>query len=261
MNTGNKLRLAHYNILKGGEDRLDDISKAISLLDADICGISEAVGWQDDVLFWEDYGKKIGFDFFNLAKANSKYNIAVFSKYPIQVTSIIEGIKHVIMKIKILDERFSNIQMFLVHLSPVCEDDRLSEISKILKTIAPDDHAIIMGDFNSLSANDPYNRDELLNFFKDNDIKKYGDDHLRFDVISKLELSGMYDLMKFLKKKWDYTVPTSSNIDVHHSEKLRIDYAFVTKSLVTNCTNYQIAKGDIYERSSDHYPIYFDLEI
>lgn len=150
----NILRIASYNILHGGKGRLDSISKVIKKINPDICGVLEAVGWQEKG-FTQKMAKKLGYDFSYLALANSKYNIAIFSKIILKTKTIKVGFRHVVLQATIKYDSKKEINFFFVHFSPVSEDERIFELNKLLKITKKLKNVIIMGDFNSLSPNDP----------------------------------------------------------------------------------------------------------
>ena len=255
----NMFRIASYNILYGGENRLKRISGVIKKINPDICGILEAVNWQNKKDYYKKFAKNLGYDFYTLAVANSKYNIAVFSKIPLKIKSIKEGIRHTILKAEIKIGPFKGVDIFFVHFSPISEDARLLEMEKLLKHIGKDSQAVIMGDFNSLSSNDPYNKKNLLKTFQKKNIAKFGIDKLRFDVIKKIETSGLTDAVKYLKTPFMFTTPTLSNKDINHIANIRIDYAFLTKNIIKYLKKIEVFKNSINEKASDHYPLYIEL--
>lgn len=254
------LRIAHYNILNGGENRLNHITRVIKSINPDICGIIEAVGWNENSKKSLNLSKKIGFDYFTIAKANSKYNIGIYSKIPLEIKIIKNYIRHVVLKATILSGEFMDTEIFFIHLSPISETQRLTELNEIKKHIQKDSHVVIMGDFNSLSHKDKYNKKELLFLFKTQKIKKFGVQKLNFKVIKKVEKSGFIDTMNYSKLPFSHTVPTLSNQDPHHATKLRLDYAFVTKNLIKFLKKFEIVKNKYTEKASDHYPIYIELK-
>ncbi len=255
-----KFRIAHYNILNGGEGRLDKIQKVIKKIDPDVCGILEAVGWQKEEKFFKKFAKDSGFNFFKIAEANSKYNIAILSKKPFSIKKITYGFRHVAVQVVLKDEKYKGLNIFYVHLSPVSEDLRLKELERLLIRIKKFPKSIIMGDFNALSLKDPYNHKKLLSFFKEKNIVKYGINQLRFDVIKKMELFGLFDSMSYLKKPFTFSVPTISNTDINHALNIRVDYAFITKGLLKDLNEAKIFKNKIADFASDHYPFYIDLK-
>jgi len=253
------LRIACYNILHGGGERLDGIFKVIEEINPDICGVLEAVGWGDKTKDLKSYTEDLGYKIFEIGKANSKYNIAVLSKIPLKIKEIKEGIQHVILEAVIQIGPFKNLQIFFVHLSPKSEDARLLEIEKLLELIPKSSNVIVMGDFNSLSPHDPYNQEDLTEIFKAKKITKYGDKTLRFDVIEKIE-SLMVDGARYLKFPFTNTTPTPSNEDEMHATDLRIDYVFLTENIVKYLKKIEILKNIKTEKASDHYPLFIDLK-
>jgi len=254
------LRIAHYNIFNGGEGKLEKILKVIQKIDPDVCGVLEAVGWQNKKNTLKSITKKLGYKFFNIAIANSKYNIGFFSKVPVVVKYIKKGFRHVVVQIIIKEGKHRGLNVFFVHLSPVSEDERMKEVEKLLLYINKYSRSIVMGDFNSLSLHDPYNEKKLMAFFKKNNITKYGINKLRFDVIKKIESSGLVDVMRHLKRPFIFSVPTQSNADINHTLKLRVDYAFVTKKVLKHFSKAQMFKNYISDTASDHYPFFIELK-
>ncbi len=259
-NEPHKLRICHFNILKGGEKRLKNISKVIENINPDICGILESVGSKNEIRCLQNMGKDLGYNLFDIAIANSKYNIAIFSKLSLTIKVIQKGVQHVILKGIIENGPFKNLSVFFIHLSPVSEDARLLEINKLLKYTTKVPQAIIMGDFNSLSEHDPYNQKKLLNIFQKNNIIKYGTKKLRFDVIKEIELSGLIDATNYLKYPYSASTPTLSNKDINHIANIRIDYAFLTKNIIKYLKRVEIVKNKHTEIASDHYPLFIDLK-
>jgi endonuclease/exonuclease/phosphatase family metal-dependent hydrolase len=253
------LRIASYNILKGGDKRLGYTSKVINGMNPDICGVLEAVGWQDKKTYYKKFAKNLGYDFFDVAIANSKYNIAIFSKIPVKIITIKKGIRHVVLEAVIKNGPFKGLGIFFVHLSPVSEDARLLELKELLKYVSKLPSAIIMGDFNSLSVNDPYDKKNILKIFKKNNITKFGINKLRFDVIKKIESSEFLDVMKYLKNPLIATTGTPSNEDINHIAGLRIDYAFLAKNTLKYLRKAKVFKNSIAGKASDHYPLYIEL--
>jgi len=254
------LRIASYNILNGGEKRLKYLSRAIKKMNPDICGILEAVGWEKERIDLQKIARDLEFSFFKVVKANSKYNIAIFSKIPLDVKNIKKEIKHVTLEAKIKTGSFKNLGIFFVHLSPVSEDERLKELKELTRHIKKYSKVIVMGDFNSLSSHDPYNHKKLLEAFKKNKVTKYGIERLDFDVIKKIQHLGFIDAVDYLKLPFIATTPTASNEDLNHATKIRIDYAFLSKNILTNLKKVKIIKNKLTDKASDHYPIYIDLQ-
>lgn len=253
------LRIAHYNIRDGGKEQIDNVFKVIQQINPDICGILEAVGWQEGIESLKNKANVLGYNFFDLALANSKYNIAVFSKFPLVVKHIKKGFRHVVLEAVIQSGPFSGLSIFFVHFSPINEDDRLLELTNLLPYVSEFSQVIIMGDINSLSANDSYDHKVLLSQFQKNNVVKYGTDVLHFDVINKIESLGFTDASSHLNYSFTTTTPTLSNKDINHNMPIRIDYAFLSKNVLKNLSKIEILKNSITNEASDHYPLYIEL--
>lgn len=258
--TNSVLKIAHYNIFQGGTKRLGKIAKVIKEINPDICGLLECVGWENDEKKFKQFFKSKGYPFFYFVKANSKYNISVISKIELEVTPIRNGIQHVMVGAKIKDNKYPSINIFYLHLSPKSEDDRIKEISLLLKQLSRLDTVLIMGDLNSLSPRDNYKEKELIEKFKKYGITKYGVDYLKFDLIKKIEANNFIDVFKHLKNKFTFSAPTKYNTDINHSEKIRIDYAFAKKEILRKIKECKIYKSKMTESASDHYPLYVQMK-
>lgn len=253
------LRIAHYNILQGGETRLSDIAKVIKEINPDICGILEAVNWQTDLRKFRLFCESLGYRYFDIAIANYRYNIVIFSKIAINVQVIRLKLRHVILKATVLEGEFKSTKLYFVHLSPFSEGARLAELRTLLTRIDVSKNIIVLGDFNSLSHRDPYDKKKLLKIFQDASIKKYGVRTLRLDVIKRIERAGLCDAAKYLKQSFVASTPTLSNVDKAHATKLRIDYAFLSKSMLKHLKRMKIFKSTVAEKASDHYPLFIEL--
>jgi exodeoxyribonuclease-3 len=121
-----------------------------------------------------------------------------------------------------------------------------------------------MGDLNSLSSLDNYDEKELLKEMKKLNTHKFtsrfGESHLRKEVISKIQEFGLVDALKLFSDKFEYSVPTTFNKDVDHITKLRLDYIFVTNDLKKFVKDIQIIRNDETDRLSDHFPILIEIE-
>lgn len=250
----------HYNILFGGDGRLEQIFKVIKEVNPDICGILEAVGWHDRKEEISELAKKHGYEFFEIAKANSRHNIAVISKITLNVSALNENIRHAVLNAEVASGEFAGTLFSFCHLSPVDEDMRLIEVNEILKNNADYKNKVVMGDFNSLSPHDPYDRDKILKVMQEKNIKKYGENTLRFDVINTFEDAGYTDAAIIAKYPFTTTVPTPFNTDPFHADALRIDYAYVSEGLKGKVKNFAVYKTPDSDQASDHYPVYFELE-
>jgi|SRR3989344_1684955 len=255
----NTLKIVSYNIAEGGENRLNYIIDAIKQMNPDICGILEAVEWQNQKDDIERTFNNTGYNIFHIAIANSKYNIAILSKIPVSIESIKEGFRHVVLKATIEGGAFNGLDMFFVHFSPKLEENRLDELKVLLQKMNKSQKTIIMGDINSLSPHDPYDRKSLIRTLQQKNIDKFGADELRFDVINEIEKEGFKDAWIHLNKPFDFSTPTPANKDPYHAAEIRIDYAFVSQNLLEKISGIEIVKNKTTDMASDHYPIYLEI--
>ena len=90
-------------------------------------------------------------------------------------------------------------------------------------------------------------------------LKKFTTDgKLRFDAISKIISNGYVDCAVRLGKNKEYTAPTSINEYSAHSN-MRLDYIFLSESLIRHLKGYKVIKSDLTEKASDHYPVVVEL--
>lgn len=260
MNKKNFLRIAHYNIFRGGFRRLGKISKVIKEINPDILGVLEAVKWQENKKYYKNFASKMGFKYYYLSLANSRHNIAVLSKYPLNFLPVKENMRNVAAKVSLKKGPFKHLEVFFIHMSPKEESSRILEFKTLLKNKSPKKSGLIMGDLNSLSPCDPYDKTKLLKRFQKLGITKYGINNLKFDLIKEIEKKGFVDTHIHFQKKFISTVPTPFNTDPHHATKLRIDYAFINKEYLPFFKKIEILKNKNSNMASDHYPIFIDLQ-
>jgi exonuclease III len=116
-----------------------------------------------------------------------------------------------------------------------------------------------MGDMNSLSPDDGYDQ-AIIRGFNDMQLKKFTTDgELRFDAILKILSTEYTDSAVKLKKNKEYTVPTTINEHSAHSN-MRLDYVFLSQSLVSYIQDYKVVKNKLTDRASDHYPVVVELQ-
>lgn len=245
-------RIMCYNIHHPAPNVSKQISQFIIDQKLNILGCEEV----DDLKEFSD--AILPYNFF--AKANTRHNLAFLAtKSPLRIIQINEGFWHTVVLSVYSITQLGEVAIVLLHLNPRDEDARLAELEKLMPIVKPFSHCILMGDFNSLSPSDPYNHSDLLTTFQDIGLKKFGTTSLRFDCINFLKNHGLMDVMDALQKPFMATVPTPTNVDFEHAATLRLDYMFISPSLVTYLTNAEVIKNKITGTISDHYPILADF--
>jgi exodeoxyribonuclease-3 len=243
-----------------GEKRYQRLIEFVRVEDPDILGLLELNDWnKDDFAILKDFLSHTKFQNHIFGQANSDFHLAIFSKHPLlKKESLPEKIGHGLAHVEIEFEK-GILSVFLTHLTPGTEDARVREMNQILSYVQPNSPTVIMGDLNSLSPNDPYQDAELLEVFRKSEIKKFGVDTVRKDLISKLQNAGFKDSSVLTDSPFEPTVPTRFNSDPAHATELRLDYIFLSNNLKNHLAKYDVVKNSETDQISDHYPVLVEL--
>lgn len=136
-----------------------------------------------------------------------------------------------------------------IHLSPyVPEKEKSNQLEQIL--LKDKHYYIVGGDFNALSPDDSYIRQNILPDF----LAFYGihgvsvaDDWLSCETIKTIKKRGMHDAFS----SSDYTYPTNLT-KTDKTGAIKIDYLFHSPELKVE--NAHVNKTGEAEQASDHYP-------
>ncbi|MEK6818913.1 MAG: endonuclease/exonuclease/phosphatase family protein [Nanoarchaeota archaeon] len=266
-----KFKVMNYNILNGicneekpfilDEKRLAKIVKILQKEDPDILVLTEAYFWpfaKKDNL--ENYSNLFN-NFCKLyAPAQNQFRWApvVFSRFPIEFTDFSEYHK-TFLRTSI---QIGKNKLFLdvVHPYPeLVEKEKTELITKVLESHK--EPYILTGDFNSLSPDDNYNPEKLLEGYRKFMKDKAGfkiKDMLQCQMIKIVLTNGLIDTYKSKHEKFDYTVPTNLRSSNKESAA-RMDYIFCSRNF--KVVESGIIKNKFTEDASDHYPVYAVLEI
>jgi exodeoxyribonuclease-3 len=249
------MKLMTYNILNGGNERLPNIIEIIKKESPDYLTINEANTFaKDNNKILKEVANKTNFPFFDIALSGEyDYHVAVFSKYPFKKITKLQPLMRACLVAQI-DSVFGELSIASLHLTPYTEDLRHPEIDSIIKFQNQFQNRILMGDMNSLSKHDNYDQG-IIRKFNDMQIKKFTTDgKLRFDAIEKILSVGYYDCGLQMNKNKEYTAPTSINEYKAHFN-MRLDYIFLSKTLLPHLKQYKVIKNSLTEKASDHYPV------
>lgn len=252
------MKLITYNILNGGEDRLESIIKVISGEKPDFLIINEANEFEkDDKL--NKFSEKIGLPHFKLSLSGEyNYHAVLFSKYPFKEVKEIKPLRNAGVLV-VVDTKLGKICIAGAHLSPYTEESRLPEIDLIIDEQKQYPNKVLIGDMNSLSAGDGYD-EEVIKGFNETQLSKFTTNgKFRFDVINRITASGYLDSALIFKKQKTPTVPTGLKEDEAHLTDIRVDYIFVSESLKDKIKSYSVVRNKITEKASDHYPVTIEL--
>jgi exodeoxyribonuclease-3 len=220
--------------------------------------LQEINGWQDtDFARLKDFSDRTGYTEYEYGNSNSEYKLVTLSMAPITKRTVhVEGFWHCVIETHI-DFEGMEIVILNLHLDPWKEDPRLREVGRLMELIDTKKPTVIMGDFNGLSRQDKY-PPEFLQELQKHQITKYGQDALDFRVADFMKGAGFIDVAAHLGQL-DTTVPTPFNTDEAHEVPARVDYAYVSASLVPFIRDYTVLKNEETNKISDHYPIILTL--
>lgn len=275
LNSGNSygqesaLRIITYNIYQGM--RLDTtenkarFTEWVREQDPDVLALQEVKSVTQSEL--EDLARKYHHPYAVILKEGGS-PVALTSKYPIVSVQRVAGNMHhgfILAKVR-------GFSIMVVHLSPFTFWKRREETDLILATVRSQSlgkKLVLLGDFNAVSpADSVYYKDGKLAVQKAEDGKKYDyhenlvNGQLDYEVIERVLNEGFSDVIETYRPKYDHTYPTGYGLKKYpYKEMQRIDYIFVSDSLIDHVTNAEIIKDSFTDFYSDHYPIMMELDL
>lgn len=187
----------------------------------------------------------------------------ITSRYRIEdVQRTLEGFHHGLLRVKIREMYF-----YVIHLHPSNWEVRSREVDLILqdiKQLPPDSRVVLAGDFNALSTSDSkyYADGNLEEFFqkRDDEIteRNLKNGKLDYSVIDKITKNGFIDTESaFRSERYQFTgtFPTGVEKPGDHGDFRRLDYVFVSQSLIEHVSNSKIIANEKTLQFSDHLPV------
>lgn len=250
------MRIASYNLYEGAQNTRDELRNFVDKQELDVLCLQEANGWADGhTPLLEDFANAADLSNWIYGDSNTRFKLATLSKNPIVDSEVYtDGFWHSAIRLVIQygkDKR--PLCIWNVHLNPGSEDQRLAEAKLLMSLIDPEEHVLVMGDFNSLSRTDQYPED-LISELAAKGITKFGTTNLRYDVTDFFTKAGLVDVAASLASRAN-TVPTPANQDTYHAAELRLDYMFATRGLARVIKGIEVVKSLLTDAISDHYPI------
>jgi endonuclease/exonuclease/phosphatase family metal-dependent hydrolase len=271
------MKIASYNILSGGfnsynyesssPERLDLLKKVVRKINADFIGLIDTFRW--DSLYSNNqlarmfsYKKAycINLNDGRLKKKGHNNGITVLTNLPVHKFETItinnrDAIKTIVQTSK------SSVDIFTVYLDDLSENTRIKQIRVLLKNINQERPTIVMGDLNTFGLNDVPKINSLIDKFARDNRQLYEgmrpvlEEMKRAEVTKQLEKYGLKDA----DKNGEPTTPTKLFPAKIKNAILRIDYAFHTNHIEVQ--NFKVLKDSLFDQTSDHYPIAFDVKV
>lgn len=237
------ISLMTYNLGDNGENNISSIIDVIKKEASDILVLNE-VGWLNKKPYTLEWlSTELSLPYFIFGKSNKSVNhVAIFSKFHLKNATVVNGLQNAGI-VTIVKTELGDISVAGVHLAPNTEDTRLAEITNIFSQQKNCQFKIILGDLNSISSENGVKDDFLI----------FGEKP-RYEVIERIKKEGYVDAAEITQKQQICTVSlTRDNGIVYHN--LRLDYIFLSNSLVKHGVDYHVVVNKTTRKCSDHYPI------
>ncbi len=254
------MRLMTYNILEGGEGRIDPLAEAIRLARADVVVVQEA--W-DRGLF-EKLADRLGMDCFLAAHpTNAQGGVGLLSKRKIR-----EAVNYGPLDARLTRAAFHaiveagkvSLPVIGVHLHPyetfADEDERLKELAGVLeigRVFSGRPH-VIAGDFNS------YHPEQMIDVarLRPSSRKRIAGqkDQLPREVVRKMLEAGYVDAHSL-----HHPAETFGCSFTTAYPAARVDYLFVSPDLCPKVVSCEVFTPAIGRYASDHYPVVAELDL
>ena len=275
--TTTTLRVMTYNLLYGSHEREGDAlifhperaeaARAVILAEApDVLGLTEAVyGGHRGRKIRQDFCKLYGLPHWYTEGDTGDWANCLLSKYPIThaervalgASGTASGISTSALRAT-LDCGGRPVHVDLVHPSPhVSEAARVEAFAPLLTSLR--ERHIMMGDFNALSDEDPYDHETLVAQLRPyvSNPEALAARMLDRALLAKTRGHGLRDALPVEART--HTLPTHlSRPHATQGGLLRIDYVLVTDDL--RVRSGKVVQSEDADRASDHYPVVVDLE-
>lgn len=246
------LTLLTYNVLDGAlPDRLPQVLDVIRSAEADVVAVQEARSWRRNRR--EVFRRVCGeLDMRGvLAKADSGFDLAVFSRLPILRHENLGPdtvFQHTTVRVDIRAASGETFALFNTHLRPDCpgcleEAEQLLDWAKASRS----GYAAICGDLNSIMAGDPRAERRI---WRDSSLREGPQ-----GVIAKIERAGWTDCFRERN-------PRAPGLTLGRGRRVaRVDYIFASEPLRERLQACRVLRHPGVRRASDHSPVWARFDI
>jgi len=256
------LKVLSYNVLYGLQN--DSVTKQsyvewVKQKDPDIVAYQEMNDFTQKGL--EAFAAQYGHAYAVLSKTDG-FPVALTSKYPIVNTQkVVDNMWHAYI--------YANVNgnhVFVIHFSPFSYQKRRHEVAEVLARAAliPQEEPImIMGDFNSLSADDADAYDEaFLESRREAErqreiVRNLDNGKLDYSVTDAMKKAGFQDAIRLFHQDFQRSAPTQKYFK---GTMQRIDYLWVNDVLAQRIRSADFIYDDVTDTISDHYPLFVTFD-
>lgn len=270
------MKVLSYNLMSGGfnsyndnsaiPQRLDKLVVAVKSANADLVSIIDTYRWNE--VFSEERIAKV-FEYPNvfsttlddipLEKSGIRNGITVISRHKIRKFEKIWLYNRNAIKVEVeIDGKITDI--FCLYLDSSNEDLRLKQVEALFSYVDKNKATILTGDFNSIDKADlsKSQRDILLLLAKFPQVKSMEGSFREMERGEVTRVIKSHDFVDADEYKKRPTIPTKLFQVYLPKPILRLDYAFYNK--FARVINFEVLMGRLWEYTSDHYPIMFEVK-
>ncbi|MCA1563953.1 MAG: endonuclease/exonuclease/phosphatase family protein [Acidobacteria bacterium] len=273
-----KLKVMTYNLLYASHERQGDTmlfheeragaAREVVLGEApDILGLTEAVYCGlGGCMIRPDYARLFGLEHLFSAGFDGEWGSCLLSRYPILHAERLplgrgdgrtDGASQMSAVRAVLGCDGCEVHVDVVHPSPkIFEADRVEAFLPLLRSARRP--GLMIGDFNALSDEDPYDRATLVRQLTGQTAEPevLATRMLDRQLISVLRAHGLVDTLSPASRT--HTLPTRlSRPHALQGAALRLDYIFASSEFTVERS--AVIKSAAADRASDHYPVVAEL--
>lgn len=205
-----------------------------------------------------NYQKEFGFPHHEyVPKGDYEWGTALLSTFGIASAENLTTPNRTFVRAKIVSP---SISLDVAHPHPDLSENEKAELLTNM-VLREKECYLLVGDFNALSNEDAYNREQLIGAFTriiGRAAYQKVPDMLRCAAIKAVRSAGLTDTFRAIHKEFNYTIPTDL-LSKDKSSGIRIDYIFCSPDF--KIRNAYIVKNRFTEQASDHYPVVAVLEL
>ncbi|MGN6369476.1 MAG: endonuclease/exonuclease/phosphatase family protein [Phycisphaerae bacterium] len=259
------MKIMAYNILEGGEGRIDPLAEVIRLADPDVVMVAEA--WEEGL--FQKLADRVGrggviVDRFRAENPRNKEGaVGVLSKL-----KIVEAVNHAALDGRftkgachvVLETKTGKLPIVGVHLHAretiADEEERLKELPGVfaIGELFRGRPHVIAGDFNAYHPAQIVEAEKLREKTKGR-ISKQGWEVPR-DVVREILERGYVDAHALHHPPAEF----GTSFTTSHPAA-RVDYVFVTPELCGQVKGCEVFKPEMARFASDHFPVVCELDV